>query len=141
MNFDKKVSSIIFVVLLVVIAATVYIIVNPSPNERFTELYILGQNNQAGDYPTNISLTESGNVTIGIINHEDATTSYNLVATLNGVTISNKNYTLENNETQTIPFSFTPIETGNNQTLTFNLYKLPTNGTVYRSVFLHINVI
>jgi len=55
----------------VAVGATVYIIVNPSPNERFTELYILGANNQAGDYPSNISLNEPGNVTIGIVNHED----------------------------------------------------------------------
>jgi uncharacterized membrane protein len=141
MNFDKKVSSIIIVLLLFAVVAVAYIIVNPSPNERFTELYILGANNQAGDYPTNISLNEAGNVTIGIVNHEDRTTSYNLITSLNGVAISNQNYTLENNETKNISFSFTPTTTGNNQTLTFNLYKLPNNGTVYRSVFLHINVV
>lgn len=141
MNFDKKVSSIIIVLVVVAVVATVYIIVNPSPNERFTELYILGANNQAGDYPTNISLNETGNVTIGIVNREDSTTSYNLITTLNGVAISNQNYTLRNNETKNINFSFTPTETGNNQTLTFNLYKIPNNSTVYRTVFLHINVV
>ena len=73
-----------------------------------------------------------GNVTIGIVNHEDKTTNYNLIATLNGVAISNQTYTLENNETKNISFSFTPTETGSNQTLTFDLYKLPSNGTVYR---------
>lgn len=141
MNFDKKVSSIIIVLLVFAVVAVAYIIVNPSPNERFTELYILGANNQAGDYPTNISLNQAGNVTIGIVNHEDRTTSYNMITSLNGVAISNQNYTLENNETKNINFSFTPTTTGNNQTLTFNLYKLPNNGTVYRSVFLHINVV
>jgi len=141
MNFDKTVSLIIIILLVVAVGVTAYIIVNPSPNERFTELYILGANNQAGDYPTNISLNESENVTIGIVNHEDRTTNYNLIATLNGVAISNQNYTLVNNETKNIPFTFTPTETGSNQTLTFNLYKLPSNGTVYRSVFLHLNVV
>ena len=141
MNFDKTISSIIIILLVVAVGATVYIIVNPSPNERFTELYILGENNLAGNYPTNISLNDTGNVTIGIVNHEDSKTSYNLIATLNGVAISNQNYTLENNETKNINFSFTPTKTGNNQTLTFNLYKLPNNGTVYRTVFLHLNVV
>jgi uncharacterized membrane protein len=141
MNFDKKVSLILIVLLVIAVVATVGIIVNPSPNERFTELYILGTNNQAGDYPTNLTLNEAGNVTIGIVNHEDSTTSYNLIATLNGVAISNQNYTLENNETKNINFTFIPKESGKNQTLTFNLYKLPNNSTVYRSVFLHINVI
>ena len=141
MNFDKKISSIIIVLLVFAVVAVAYIIVNPSPNEKFTELYILGANNQAGDYPTNISLNQAGNVTIGIVNHEDRTTNYNMITSLNGVAISNQNYTLENNETKNISFSFTPTTTGNNQTLTFNLYKLPNNGTVYRSVFLHINVV
>jgi uncharacterized membrane protein len=141
MNFDKKVSLILIVLLVIAVVATVGIIVNPSPNERFTELYILGTNNQAGDYPTNLTLGETGNLTVGIVNHEAATTSYNLIATLNGVTISNQNYTLENNQTTNITFSFTPKATGQNQTLTFNLYKLPDNSTVYRSVFLHVNVV
>ena len=141
MNFDKKISSIIIVLLVFAVVAVAYIIVNPSPNEKFTELYILGANNQAGDYPTNISLNQAGNVTIGIVNHEDRTTNYNMITSLNGVAISNQNYTLENNEIKNISFSFTPTTTGNNQTLTFNLYKLPNNGTVYRSVFLHINVV
>jgi uncharacterized membrane protein len=141
MNFDKNVSYIIIILLVIAVGATVYIIVNPSPNEKFTELYILGATDQAGNYPTNISLNEAGNVTIGIVNHEDSTTSYNLITTLNGVAISNQNYTLENNQTKNITFSFTPTKTGSNQTLTFNLYKQPNNGTVYRSVFLHINVV
>jgi uncharacterized membrane protein len=141
MNFDKNVSYIIIILLVIAVGATVYIIVNPSPNEKFTELYILGATDQAGNYPTNISLNEAGNVTIGIVNHEDSTTSYNLITTLNGVAISNQNYTLENNQTKNITFSFTPTKTGSNQTLTFNLYKQPNNGTVYRSVFLHINVL
>ena len=141
MNFDKKVSLIIIILLVFAVVVTVDIIVNPSPDERFTELYILGSNNQAGDYPTNLTLNEAGNVTIGIVNHENSTTSYNLIANLNGVAISNQNYTLENNETKNINFTFIPKEAGKNQTLTFNLYKLPNNSTVYRSVFLHINVV
>ncbi len=86
---------------MVAVAATVYIIVNPNPSEKFTEFYILGANNKAGNYPTNLSVNQSaGNVTIGIVNHEHSTTSYNMITTLNGVTISNQNYTLINNETK-----------------------------------------
>jgi uncharacterized membrane protein len=141
MNFDKNVSYILIILLVLLLGVTVYIIVHPSPNEKFTELYILGATDQAGNYPTNISLNEAGNITIGIVNHEDSTTSYNLITTLNGVAISNQNYTLENNQTKNITFSFIPTKIGNNQTLAFNLYKQPNNGTVYRSVFLHVNVV
>jgi len=140
MKLDKTVSSILVILLVAAVIATVYIIVNPSPGEKFTELYILGAGNKAGNYPTNLSVNEIGNITVGLVNHEQSTTTYNLVETLNGVTLSNQNITLSNNETKQINFSFQPTQTGNNQTLEFKLYKLPNTDTVYRSVFLYVNV-
>ncbi|MBZ2166577.1 DUF1616 domain-containing protein [Methanobacterium spitsbergense] len=140
MKLDKTVSSILVILLVAAVIATVYIIVNPSPGEKFTELYILGAGDKAGNYPTNLSVNEIGNITVGLVNHEQSTTTYNLVETLNGVTLSNQNITLSNNETKQINFSFQPTQTGNNQTLEFKLYKLPNTDTVYRSVFLYVNV-
>ena len=140
MKLDKTVSSILIILLVAAVIATVYIIVNPSPGEKFTELYILGAGDKAGNYPTNLSVNEIGNLTVGVVNHEQNTTTYNLVETLNGVTLSNQNITLSNNETKQINFSFQPTQAGNNQTLEFKLYKLPNTDTVYRSVFLYVNV-
>ena len=140
MKLDKTVSSILIILLVAAVIATVYIIVNPSPGEKFTELYILGAGDKAGNYPTNLSVNENGNLTLGVVNHEQNTTTYNLIETLNGVTLSNQNITLNNNETKQINFSFQPTQVGNNQTLEFKLYKLPNTDTVYRSVFLYVNV-
>lgn len=140
MKLDKTVSSILIILLVAAVIATVYIIVNPSPGEKFTELYILGAGDKAGNYPTNLSVNEIGNLTLGVVNHEQKTTTYNLVETLNGVTLSNQNITLNNNETKQINFSFQPTQVGNNQTLEFKLYKLPNTDNVYRSVFLYVNV-
>ena len=140
MKLDKTVSSILIILLVAAVIATVYIIINPSPGEKFTELYILGVGDKAGNYPTNLSVNEIGNLTVGLVNHEQNTTTYTLVETLNGVTLSNQNITLNNNETKQINFSFQPTQVGNNQTLEFKLYKLPNNSTVYRSVFLYVNV-
>lgn len=140
MNYDKTFSSILIILLVVAVTATIYIIVNPNPGEKFTEFYILGVDDKAGNYPTNLSLNEVGNVTIGIVNHEHSKTDYNMVTTLNGTTISSENFTLANNETKMINYSFTAINQGNNQKLEFKLYKLPDNNTVYRTVFLNLNV-
>jgi uncharacterized membrane protein len=140
MNFDKTLTIVLIVLLVAAIGATVYIIVKPNPGDKFTEFYILGTGDKAGNYPTNLSVNETANVTIGIVNHEQATTSYMMVSTLNGGTISNANYTLSNNETKTINYSFKPTVAGN-QTLEFLLYKLPSNGTVYRSVYIYLNVV
>lgn len=140
MNYDKTFSSILIILLVIAVTATIYIIVNPNPGEKFTEFYILGVGDKAGNYPTNLSVNEVGNVTIGIVNHEYSTTDYNMVTTLNGTIISSANYTLANNETKLINYSFKAINQGNNQKLEFKLYKLPDNNTVYRTVFLNLNI-
>lgn len=140
MKLDKAVSTVLLILLGVAVIATVYIIVNPSPGEKFTELYILGAGDKAGNYPTNLTVGEVGNVTIGIVNHEQAKTTYNLVVTLNNATLSSQNYTLANNETREINYTFTPTKAGTNQTIEFKLFKLPDNTNVYRSVFLYLNV-
>ncbi|WP_231551498.1 DUF1616 domain-containing protein [Methanobacterium sp. SMA-27] len=100
---------------------------------------MLGAGDMAGNYPTNLSVNETANVTIGIVNHEHSTATYNMITTLNGTIISYENYTLVNNETKLINYSFQPIISGH-QSLEFKLYKLPDNNTVYRSLLLYLNV-
>ena len=78
MNFDKTLTIILIVLLVAAVGATVYIIVKPNPGDKFTEFYILGTGDKAGNYPTNLSVNETANVTIGIVNHEQATTSYTM---------------------------------------------------------------
>jgi uncharacterized membrane protein len=140
MKFDRTLSIVLIILLVVAVSATVYIIIVPNPGEKFTEFYILGAGDKAGNYPTNLTVGEAGNLTIGIVNHEHATTSYNLVTTLDNITISSANYTLLNNETRIINYTFTPTNSGNH-ILQFMLYKLPSNGTVYRSLLLYLNVV
>ena len=140
MNFDKRVSIILIIILLAAVVATVYIILNPNPGEKFTEFYILGPDGKAGNYPTNLTTDQSGNVIIGITNHEQSNTTYNLIIQLNNETLKNANYTLSNNQNIQIPFSFTPKTTGKNQKLEFLLYKMPDMNTVYRSLYLNLNV-
>jgi uncharacterized membrane protein len=140
MNYDKTISLILIILLIIAVTATIYIIVNPNPGEKFTEFYILGTGDKAGNYPTNLSVDDVRNITIGIVNHEHSTTTYNMVITLDGTTIKSENYTLVNNETKEINYPFKATYPSNNQKLEFKLYKLPDNNTVYRTVFLNINV-
>lgn len=139
MNFDRKISLILIIILIAAVAATVYIIVNPHPGEKFTEFYILGPDGKAGNYPTNLTAGQTGTVYVGIVNHEQSTTDYNLIIKLNNETLKNENITLENLGKKEIPFSFTASR-GVDQKLEFLLYKLPDNNTVYRSLNLNVNV-
>ncbi|MEN4017610.1 MAG: DUF1616 domain-containing protein [Methanobacterium sp.] len=139
MNFDRKISLILIIMLIAAVAATIYIIVNPNPGEKFTEFYILGTDGKAGNYPSNLTAGQTGNLTVGIVNHEQSTVTYNLVIKLNDKQLKNENITVLNNEKKEIPFSFR-ASAGANQKLEFLLYKLPDNSAVYRSLNLNVNV-
>lgn len=139
MNLDRNISIILIIILIIAVSATVYIIVNPNPGEKFTEFYILGPDGKAGNYPTNLTEGQTGSLIVGIINHEQSETAYNLMIKLNNETLKNENITLLSNEKKEIPFSFT-ASPGNNQKMEFLLYKLPENNTVYRYLYLIINV-
>lgn len=67
-NIDKTLSVILIIALIAAVAITIYIVVFPQPGEKFTEFYILGPNGKAGDYPSNLTVSESGNMIIGIVN-------------------------------------------------------------------------
>lgn len=140
MKFDKIVSLILLILLAASIVAVVYITVNPKSGEKFTEFYLLGENGKAGNYPTNMTIGETGNLTMGIVNREQNVTSYDLVVQLNGTNLYNNTFTLSKNETKEVPFSFTANTTGQNQKIQFMLYKLPNYTDVYRSLNLYINV-
>ena len=140
MKFDKVASLILLILLAASIVTVIYITVNPQSGEKFTEFYILGENGKAGNYPSNLTLGETGNLTMGIVNREQNTTSYELVVQLNGTKLYSNTFTLTKNETKEIPFNFTATTTGQNQKMEFMLYKLPDNTDVYRSLTMYINV-
>ena len=137
-NLDKPLSIILIIALIIAVGATIYIVVFPQPGEKFTEFYILGPNGKAGDYPTNLTVGESGNITIGIVNHEYANTTYLLMVKNNQTILRNENITLTNNEQKEIPFKFYLPE--GNQSVEFVLYKLPDTQKVYRSLNLNVSV-
>jgi len=48
----------------------------PKQGDKYTEFYILGPGGMASDYPTNLTIGQEGNITIGIANHEYRTVTY-----------------------------------------------------------------
>lgn len=140
MEVDKVVSYILIVAVIITLLAVVYIIINPSPGDKFTEFYILGPDGKAGNYPTNLTLGESANLTIDVINHEYATTSYMLVVKMGNQTLKNESFQVENGDKKEIPFTFQANQLGGGQKLEFLLYKLPNNQQPYRYLYLVINV-
>ena len=135
----KLVTWVLAAILIFAVCGTIAIIVFPQPSEPFTELYLLGANGTAADYPTNLTVNQTANVTVGVVNQENADASYTLVATLANKTVANESFSLANNQKWQNPISFTAATRGSGQKLTFDLYK---NGeaSVYRTVYLYLTV-
>jgi len=138
-NRNTIITSSLVAVLILAVCATVLIVVLPQPGEPFTELYLLGPNGKASDYPTNLTVNQTGNVTVGVVNHENANANYTLRVTLANKTISAQSFRLANNQTWERSLSFTPHQRGMGQKLEFALYK-NYGKQAYRSVYLYLTV-
>ena len=140
-RLDKILSIILILSLVLAIATTAYIIVKPKEGEKFTEFYILGPNGKASDYPTNLTLGQSGKLFVGVVNHEYSTVNYKVMVKIQGKIISTENISLKNNQKWEKAIIFTPDESGTNQKLELILYKLPDDKNAYRSLHLWVNVV
>ena len=75
---DRILNVILILAILTAILTTVYVIAVPKQGERFTEFYILGENQKAADYPDRISVGETYPLYIGVGNHEYRTVGYTI---------------------------------------------------------------
>ncbi|MFY9639042.1 MAG: DUF1616 domain-containing protein [Methanobacterium sp.] len=136
-----KVNSVILVIFIVLIVSmATYVILSPKNDENYTEFYILGSGGNAYNYPTNLTVNQTGIVYVGIVNHEGSNVTYEMKVRLNNNKLSTQNITLQKNEQREIPYSFMVTNPGQNQKLEFFLYKLPDGKNVYRYLSLQIDV-
>lgn len=73
---DKGLSVALVLAIVAAVGTLGYVIATPKVGEKFTEFYILGPGGQAAGYQTDFTLGEKGEVILGIVNHEQANTSY-----------------------------------------------------------------
>lgn len=139
MNRNTILTAFLVAVLALAIFGTILIVVLPQPGEPFTELYLLGPDGTASNYKTNLTVNQTGNVTVGVVNHENANVNYTLVVKLDNATIAMRSFSLTNDEKWEDSISYTPTHTGLGQKVAFNLYK-GSNPNVYRSVYLYLTV-
>ncbi|MDI9617631.1 DUF1616 domain-containing protein [Methanothermobacter sp.] len=137
---DGKISLLLSIILVALIAVTVYITLNPAPSERFTEFYILGPAGKAYGYPENLTAGENASVIVGVVNREYRNETYLMVVRLGGDILRNETIRLSDKEKWERKINFTVTETGENQKLEFLLYRLPDKRKPYRSLHLFINV-
>jgi uncharacterized membrane protein len=140
-----KLLSLILVLSIIALSSTIgYTIAFPPPGEPFTEFYILGANGTIGNYATQYQLGELKPVTVGIVNHEQRDTPYELVVRLNDTNKSTVLYTenisIADNQTWQKVLNLKPDRTGSNMKIEFLLYRNNQLGAPYRETYLPVTV-
>jgi len=130
------------IALLVSIGSVGYLAVNPpETTEPFTEFYILGPDGNASGYPTNLTVNESGEVIVGITNHEHRTQSYTVLVALANSTVE-QTTRVADGETWERQVAFSPRTVGQQQ-VEILLYKgdaVNPTASPYRQLRLWVNV-
>ena len=85
----------------------------------WTEFYIEGN---ASDYPTNLTVGETGELEVGVTNYAHHTTEYRVVARLGDRTVLNRSVSVAKSGTWVGRVAFTPSETGRHR-LQLSLYE------------------
>ncbi len=133
---DKALSIVLVVSIIAAIGAVGYSSAQPVAKEPFSELYILGLEGEAIDYPREVIVAEETAVIVGIANQELKEESYRLETWIDGKKNSEVGpLVLAQGEKWEEEVSFTPTERGENQKVEFLLFKgsetQPCTGPVY----------
>lgn len=143
-KFDRILTIVLVISVLVSVVALAYVVVTPKQGEKFTEFYILGMDGKADNYTTQFTLGDSGQVIVGVVNHEYERVKYTMDIRLNNESLSIpsnvQSFSLEHNVTWERPVMFTPNSVGNNMKLEFLLYKNDNLTVPYRDLHLWVNV-
>ena len=137
---DKLFTVGFLIAMFVVSSLIVYLVTVPKTGERFTEFYLLWSSGILADYPANLTLGESGLVTVGITNREQQNMTYRIACMLDNQTLGNiYNIQLSSGVNWSQNYTFTPKETGDKLKLEFTLYREDL-AEPYRSLQLWVTV-
>lgn len=140
-KWDRVLTVALVIAILGAVGTLGYVVANPKVGEKFTEFYILGADGKADNYPTEIILGESAEVTVGIVNREQEPTTYTVNITIDGEDFGGLGpITLDDNEKWEVPVIFTPFVTGQDQKVEFILFNTDFNET-YLALQLWVDII
>jgi uncharacterized membrane protein len=127
---DHILTGILVISVLVAVLTAGFVIVFPQDGERFSELFILGENRTADDYPSFMVEGRDYPMYIGVGNHEDRNVTYTIERWMmleefdTGKNLSSvktmdltdrQSLTLRNNETRVLPLTLSAGKTEYNR--------------------------
>ncbi|MDD5289121.1 MAG: DUF1616 domain-containing protein [Dehalococcoidales bacterium] len=138
---NKVLLSLLAVMIVGTIGAITYTFINPKTHDAFTEFYMLGNVGKDDYYIGQLQVNETGQVTVGIVNHEQAEASYRIEVTIDdAASASVGSIVLQDNEKWEGTVSFTPLKAGNNEKVEFFLYRDSGTEPYLQPLRLWINV-
>jgi len=127
---DRILTIVLTLSLLIAVLTTIYVIAVPKEGERFTEFFILGEQQKAADYPDQITVGEQYPLYIGVGNHEYHPVTYmirtyGMLMEFDNTTNTSRiismdplwqySLTLTHNETAMIPYNLSVEKSGYNR--------------------------
>jgi uncharacterized membrane protein len=139
-KLDRALYICLTVVAVGAVATMAYVIAKPKAQEPFSNFYMLGSANIMENYPASLPLGEQTSVNLGIDNHENQETTYNIKVTIDGFeTQSIASIVLADNDTWTDKVAIVPTGVGDHQKVEFSLYK-NSETSPYLVLHLWLNV-
>ena len=140
---ERLLTWVLALALVASLAGVVYLSVTPQQNtEPYTELYVLGPDGNASDYPKELAVGESGTLIVGISNHEHRSMQYTLVLQLGSETEGVRTVSLEGGATWERELSFAADSPGRKH-LEIRLYRgdeVSSTAEPYRTASLWVTV-
>lgn len=142
-DFREKLTLALAVLFVLSLVIVVYLSLTPqATTDPYTEFYLLGPDGNASDYPSNLSVGETGTFIVGIVNQEHQPTTYTVRVHLGDEMVDERTVSLENTARWEEQFSITPSSEGRYR-LWVRLYRGQNPGPSdepYRELWLGINV-
>ena len=140
LRLSNTLSIALGLAVLASVAAFIYVITAPPPEDAFTEFYILDPNGRAIEYPTRLKVGEKIALNMVIVNREHETTSYRVEINKDG-NLKNEIglIMLEDGQKFEKTVYLTMEKAGENQGVNFLLY-IQKQSSVYESLYILVNV-
>src|SRR5260370_36175115 len=150
---NKRIATVILASLTIIIVVAALVPFLPVRDQKYSELGILGPNQTASDYPTNVPANQSFLLYGFVENHQGNVQDYELQVKLGNQStrVTNSTYAtapilatywhiLRENETWTFPMNLSVNRAGNETRIIFELwsYNVPTSDFQYTGLWHQI---
>ena len=138
-QIDRLLQSTLVISIVATVAIVIYAIAAPGPTDAFTEFYLLGPDHELGGHPGQVTAGSPTTVILRIVNHEHADLRYRVEWESHQGSEAIATPQLSHGEIWERPFTFSLRSPGEDQPVTFMLYK-QNDEEPYRLLHLWITV-